>query len=337
MATSKELRDKIVSTYLTRQSKNQYTQGNDRKYFFGKPTDGKPGWSDCSSSWRETYKRVIGQDIGGNTAAQIVNKKLIEVCLQKGGQPANVDKMLPGDLLYFKGSDASRPFGVGHVEGYLGNGKIAGHGGGTGPRVTNMKDYCASRYKQNRGLIKVLRVIPLDGSDSIKPAAPATPTTNTYELGFGARVLKFGMSGSDVKALQTALLSLTNPSYSLGKWGADGDFGTATKNAVIAYQKANKLEADGVVGEKTRLALEKALPETGDDAEDTATPAAKKIVKISEDVYIRTKSNTNGSIIGVAKAGATYPWAEETSPDGWQRIIVDAQKGWVSGKYAKLQ
>lgn len=51
-------------------------------------------------------------------------------------------------------------------------------------------------------------------------------------------VLKMGDMGEDVKALQR-LLKIANP---------DGVFGPATKAAVMAFQTARKLYADGVVG-----------------------------------------------------------------------------------------
>lgn len=46
---------------------------------------------------------------------------------------------------------------------------------------------------------------------------------------FGHRTLKYGANGVDVKGLQEALIAL---GYSCGKWGADGDFGSATRCAV---------------------------------------------------------------------------------------------------------
>ena len=66
------------------------------------------------------------------------------------------------------------------------------------------------------------------------------------------RTLKKGMKGVDVKKLQNALLDL---GYDLGKYGADGDFGTATYNAVRQFQKTKGLTADGIAGKATLGAL----------------------------------------------------------------------------------
>ncbi len=54
------------------------------------------------------------------------------------------------------------------------------------------------------------------------------------------------MSGADVMTVQAALLDKgVNPG------GIDGVYGPATEAAVKAFQKANSLEADGIVGPKT--------------------------------------------------------------------------------------
>jgi peptidoglycan hydrolase-like protein with peptidoglycan-binding domain len=59
--------------------------------------------------------------------------------------------------------------------------------------------------------------------------------------------LKKGSKGSNVKKVQTAL-----------KLKADGVFGDNTLKAVLAFQKANKLdETNGVVGPKTWAAIGK--------------------------------------------------------------------------------
>lgn len=61
---------------------------------------------------------------------------------------------------------------------------------------------------------------------------------------------KMGSTGSEVSQIQSALK----------EWGyyngaVDGIFGTATRNAVIAFQKANGLVPDGIAGAKTLAAI----------------------------------------------------------------------------------
>ena len=54
--------------------------------------------------------------------------------------------------------------------------------------------------------------------------------------------------GEKVRLMQSLLL---DRGYDLGKWGADGSFGSATESAVRAFQKASGLKADGICGPKT--------------------------------------------------------------------------------------
>ncbi len=58
-----------------------------------------------------------------------------------------------------------------------------------------------------------------------------------------------GSSGAAVSELQTRL---RNAGYSVD---VDGQFGPQTKNAVVAFQRAKGLEADGIVGPKTWAAI----------------------------------------------------------------------------------
>jgi peptidoglycan hydrolase-like protein with peptidoglycan-binding domain len=80
-------------------------------------------------------------------------------------------------------------------------------------------------------------------------AAPAAPvlTVDTSKW----RTLKQGMTGSDVKEWQLVL----------NKYGSivvatDGNFGPKTHEATVAFQRANKLDADGIVGKGTRAKLD---------------------------------------------------------------------------------
>ena len=64
--------------------------------------------------------------------------------------------------------------------------------------------------------------------------------------------LSRGCKGTGVKALQILLIGW---GYPCGAWGADGDFGPGTENAVKLFQKAKKLTPDGIVGPLTWAAL----------------------------------------------------------------------------------
>lgn len=64
----------------------------------------------------------------------------------------------------------------------------------------------------------------------------------------GCPTLKKGAEGNITKLVQEKLISL---GYDLGNYGADGDFGTATYNAVVKFQKDNGLTADGIIGQNT--------------------------------------------------------------------------------------
>lgn len=74
-------------------------------------------------------------------------------------------------------------------------------------------------------------------------AQPQTPAVRT---------LRRGMTGEDVRALQSRLLEM---GFGVGKAGADGVFGRGTQAAVRRLQKRYALAADGVVGPATRSVL----------------------------------------------------------------------------------
>jgi peptidoglycan hydrolase-like protein with peptidoglycan-binding domain len=101
--------------------------------------------------------------------------------------------------------------------------------------------------------------------DVSKPSSGQSTDNTPSTIILGTRLLKNGMSGSDVKALQDALMQL---GYHLPKYGADGAFGLETEAAVRALQINSGLQIDGKYGEKTHLALMDALgDDEGDDAE----------------------------------------------------------------------
>jgi len=100
----------------------------------------------------------------------------------------------------------------------------------------------------NGGAIVVVTQQP---TNTPQPATP-TPALTTS--------LKKGASGAEVRQVQSRLKEL---GYLSGS--ADGDFGDATEAAVIAFQKANGLTADGKVGSQTlsKLNSNNAVPNNG--------------------------------------------------------------------------
>ena len=100
-------------------------------------------------------------------------------------------------------------------------------------------------YYVDAGRWKILHAYITDSKVMEKPEI-TTPVYSTNPL------LKEGMSGAAVKRMQ---LKLLEHGGNLGTYGADGSFGPTTKAAVIAFQKAKGLVADGMVGEKTWAVL----------------------------------------------------------------------------------
>ncbi len=86
-----------------------------------------------------------------------------------------------------------------------------------------------------------------------------------------AAALKQGSSGTTVKTMQTKLI---NWGYLSGT--ADGVFGAKTKAAVVAFQRANGLPADGVVGTRTAQAMGISLTSSNTTSSNTSSGAALK-------------------------------------------------------------
>lgn len=254
--TIQEKRQAIVNNVISREGKNQYTQGSKR-------LEVESGYSDCSSLTWWAHKKALSIDIGDDTVAQVLSKNMQTAAVTvKDGIPDESALRL-GDLLFFRGTDTSRSAAgyVGHVETYVGGGETSGHGSGIGPTRKNMKEYCAKRQGtsvpspiHNRGLICVRRAVPDDGSGT-EPAPTLTPAekqiqgiqswVNAYlEKEIKANVLvalELDGHGGPLtrKALCMCLQKFHNITYSAGL-AVDGSFGPATRKACRAVKKGRK-------------------------------------------------------------------------------------------------
>lgn len=150
-----------------------------------------------------------------------------------------------------------------------------------------------------------------------------------YKL--GDRELRRGCKGEDVKELQEALMKL---GFALPKCGADGDFGTETRNAVKEFQKVNGLPADGVMNSTDFTALFAAL-----DGKAPA-PVVQHVEITGGSVNVRSAPGTKGTrVLGTVHKGDRLPYQGESRFTGgydWYLVEFAGQNGWVSGKYARV-
>lgn len=148
------------------------------------------------------------------------------------------------------------------------------------------------------------------------------------ETTFVERILRNGDEGEDVKQMQLNLIRL---GYDCGDWGADGDFGDATEMAVMKFQKAHGLEADGEFGPLSSDAMDKALAVLDTKPEEPMTVQIE-----GGDCWVRTAPDTTGKKLGVAKRGSVLPYGGVTADNGWLLVEYENQNGYVSGKYGRL-
>ena len=140
------------------------------------------------------------------------------------------------------------------------------------------------------------------------------------------RTLRYGMSGSDVRALQQRLAALK---YYPGP--ADSVFGTSTLEAVWAFQEVQGLSLDGVVGPLTGHAL---VSPRSYQARDRLGGALRVEVNLTKRVLVLYQDNKIALISHVSAGGGYY----YCSPNGCRYAITPTgafrttvyMPGWVT-------
>ena len=147
----------------------------------------------------------------------------------------------------------------------------------------------------------------------------------------GARLLKKGCRGEDVRQLQLALNGL---GFDCGD--ADGVFGAKTETALRAMQTVSAIEVDGQYGDESHAALMSLLAGVDADAdEEPAATAAGRIRITGGSVYVRAGAGTNHRILTVAHRGDELAYTARAD-NGWYAVRLADGDGWVSGKYAEV-
>ena len=135
--------------------------------------------------------------------------------------------------------------------------------------------------------------------------------------------LRRGDSGEAVRTMQQLLLKWDYAC--LPKYGADGDFGSETEQAVEDFQEMSKLPVTGIYDAATEAALK------------AATYGHVKITGGS--VNVRSAPGTSSRDIGTVHKGDILIYQGLTEPeDGrdWYLVVYANSNGWVSSKYAQL-
>lgn len=156
----------------------------------------------------------------------------------------------------------------------------------------------------------------------------------------GARLLKRGVKGADVKTLQELLIEV---GCNLSKYGADGEYGAETEAAVWNFQLAHDLTADGKYGEKTHGVMMQVLAEMAaqdeeerEGLEDEAAEEPRKKVRVTgRTVNIRKGAGTRYEIVTIVRKGAELEWVA-TAENGWHAVIAEGMEGWISPKYTEV-
>lgn len=149
---------------------------------------------------------------------------------------------LPVGAYVYTGNQSTKP----HIGTYTGDGLVT-EAAGSNAGVIQTKLH-GGKWKY-WSLGKDIQYDFIPGKE--KEPVASTPTQTTEKR----PTIRKGNRNIYVKQVQEKLLAL---GYNLGICGVDGDFGTATEEAVKKFQRDHGLTADGVVGPKTYAALDAA-------------------------------------------------------------------------------
>lgn len=194
--------------------------------------------ADCSGLFYWAYKQLGGYMYHGSNT--MWRKYAAAKGALQGGKRTDGQPLKPGTAVFLtKGSDRH------HVGLYVGDGKVI-EAKGTAYGVVESK---ITRWNEWAELTST--AYAADSSADV-PVTPA-PTENPADAGDGASpllVLRNGSRGTQVKVLQYLLI---DAGFDCDK--VDGIIGKHTIAAVKAFQNAQGLTADGIVGAKTWAAL----------------------------------------------------------------------------------
>lgn len=181
----------------------------------------------------------------GGSVAHGSNSIYDRYCSSKGtmtaGQRSDGKTLRPGSVVFTSNpTTGKKP----HIGVYIGGGFVI-------EAASTAKGVIKSRItdKNSNGKYKWTHWGELKGVQYGEGDEPMTPSTPEEPA---KKTLRKGDKGEEVRELQQLLI---DRGYDLGKWGADGSYGSQTEKAVKQFQKDWDLKQDGICGEKTWATL----------------------------------------------------------------------------------
>ena len=150
------------------------------------------------------------------------------------------------------------------------------------------------------------------GLESDGEYGPLTRAALTAETDASRTILKRGMRGEDVRALQQLLIKR---GYVLPESGANGTYGAETERAVRQFQTDQGLKSDGEYGPLTRAAL-------------TAEVETPRTIQILRPTTIHAGNGEAYALLQAAAPNTTYPYVA-TSKNGWLAVALPDRVGWL--------
>ena len=264
LTKEEQAREAVVGWLLCIVGQNQYSMGSDRT-LVGNGVDGH-GVGDCSATQAWAYKQGTGLDIGGYTGAQISNSngEIVKTFPMNSGACPSESDLLPGDLLFFGSGEAG---GNSHVEMYVGNNTLIGHGSGTGPQVKVMTDYAPNSHGGCTYVIryinsKTINTITVNQPDSSKFKVPNTFTNGRGYSGNGANVGGLSTGGSATTTSMSILDKISNVTSNFVSKAFEGlitgnfdtnfdSWGTSTASTTGASTSSNAVLSSGTLSGNT--------------------------------------------------------------------------------------
>ena len=200
--------------------------------------------------------------------------------------------------------------------GYLEKKYVTGYYGSI--TVAAVKKFQKNNQISQTGTVAELTLTALN-SASAKINKVESPSSTVADSIAKPGTLRYGDTGTQVKNLQNNLKKL---GYFSGE--ATGEFGNVTKQAVIKFQKAYSLTADGIAGSKTLAKISAALSAKTGSSPSSSTSA-------SSGATVSGYTSANMEVVNSALASLSSAQLEEV------KLIARIIKREVGGKSYKCQ